>query len=129
MNNFPKHISGVVAHGKRLGRQIGFPTANVELEKFDAQFGVYLVKVEQTFGIANIGTRPTVTESKRIFAEVHLLDVDQVDLYGQEITIQLLALIRCEQKFESVEQLRIAIKNDEKAARILMASDFKVADI
>lgn len=135
MNNFRHEIVGTVVHGQKLGRKLGFPTANVALDAFDGMLGVYLAQVDnicgtgKVFGIVNIGNRPTVSEDSKIFAEIYLLDIDSIDLYDKVITIQLLAFIRREAKFGSIEELKDAIINDEKIARMMINNDFKVADI
>lgn len=113
-------IIGKVIEGKKLGRKIGFPTANLEIssEKFLPKKGVYSVKVEvknnhilsNLHGVMNIGTRPTI-EGKNISVEIHLLDW-KGDLYNQILTVKLLTFIRPEQKFSSLDELKKQIKLD-----------------
>ncbi|CAM3717577.1 bifunctional riboflavin kinase/FAD synthetase [Vibrio aquimaris] len=115
-------ISGRVAHGRKLGRTIGFPTANIPLKRCVSPVaGVYTVHVlgldEQPIGgVANIGTRPTV-KGIRQQLEVHLFDFD-ANLYGKQLEIVLLNKIRDEQKFESFDLLKQQIKLDAEAARV-----------
>jgi len=114
----PFTISGRVFHGQHLGRELGFPTANVQLNRYRAPLsGVYavLVQVEglsaQYRGAANVGVRPTVGDLIKPILEVHLLDFDQ-NLYGRRINVEFLHKIRDEQKFTSVEHLVSNIRVD-----------------
>ena len=101
---------------------MGFPTANVLLsdEKLAPPFGVYFTEVsvggKHYQGITNIGCKPTVTDSKQIYAETHLLDFID-DLYGRFMTVKLLKFSRCEQKFASVSELEARIKKDIEEGR------------
>lgn len=113
--------SGIVVEGERLGRRLGFPTANLlmEKEKVKVPFGVYEVLVEteeneegkkRLFpGIANIGTKPTVSDKESVGIETHLLDFDG-NLYGKNIKVYLKSFIRPEKKFNSVEELQAEVK-------------------
>ena len=115
-------ISGRVAHGRKLGRTIGFPTANIPLKRCVSPVaGVYTVHAlglneRPIGGVANIGTRPTVNGIRQQL-EVHLFDFD-ADLYGKQLEIVLLNKIRNEQKFESFDLLKQQIKLDAEAARV-----------
>ncbi|MFC3396724.1 bifunctional riboflavin kinase/FAD synthetase [Brenneria rubrifaciens] len=119
----PYSISGRVVHGNELGRTIGFPTANLPLKRqISPVSGVYAVSVYGLGdvplpGVANIGTRPTVTGDKRQQLEVHLLDVT-MDLYGRYIEVVLRKKIRNEQRFASLEALKQQIADDVVTARI-----------
>ena len=111
-------FSGTVVHGKKLGRTIGFPTANLKIEesyKLIPAIGVYAVKClvgNQTInGMLNIGTNPTV-EGQGISIETHLFDFNG-DIYGQKITIELIKRIRDEQKFSSIEALKLQLEKDQ----------------
>ncbi len=113
-------ILGTVRHGDGLGRQLGFPTAN--LAAHNEQFppdGVYAVRVrfDGSFfaGVANIGIRPTVQSGGERLLEVHLLDFSG-DLYGKDIEVGFLRFLRPEQKFPDVEALRRQITLDAAAA-------------
>lgn len=113
-------ISGRVVHGDKRGRTIGFPTANVLLNRCKSPVnGVYGVSIEwqgkRVSGIANVGHRPTV-KGVRAQLEVHLFDFDE-DLYGQFIEVRLLFKIREEQKFPSVTALQQQIDVDAQQAR------------
>jgi len=117
----PFSISGRVVHGDKLGRTIGFPTANVPLKRVVSPVrGVYAVDVlglgaEPLPGIANIGIRPTVGGVRKQL-EVHLLDTT-LDLYGRHIDVVLRAKLRNEQRFSSLDALKQQIANDEVTAR------------
>ncbi|MFB9135871.1 bifunctional riboflavin kinase/FAD synthetase [Vibrio sp. AK197] len=114
-------ISGRVSHGRKLGRTIGFPTANIPLKRrVSPVSGVYVVQAkgitEQPIGgVANIGNRPTVNGVRQQL-EVHLFDV-QADLYGKQLEIELLHKLRNEEKFASFEALKQQIELDADAAR------------
>ena len=117
----PFTISGRVVHGDELGRTIGFPTANLPLRRQVSPVkGVYAVEVtglgdKPFMGVANIGTRPTVSGVRQQL-EVHLLDV-VMDLYGRHIDVILRKKIRNEQRFASLDELKTQIARDELTAR------------
>lgn len=111
-------LSGNVVKGKQLGRSIGFPTANIELEeeyKLVPKNGVYIVTAEidgkSVYGMMNIGFNPTVQGEKRTI-EVHFFDFD-LDIYDRHIRVAILQRIRSEEKFESVEFLKIQLGKDK----------------
>ena len=113
----PYAVAGIISHGRRLGRKMGFPTVNIEVSdsKLMPPFGVYFTEVsiegEHYNGITNIGCKPTVTDSKTVFAETNILDFDK-DVYGKRVTVKLLKYHRKEQKFESIDELKAQIDND-----------------
>lgn len=117
----PFTISGRVVHGDALGRTIGFPTANIPLRRQVSPVkGVYAVEVaglgdKPFYGVANIGTRPTVAGVRQQL-EVHLLDV-VMNLYGRHIDVILRKKIRNEQRFGSLDELKAQIARDELTAR------------
>lgn len=116
----PYSIAGKVVHGQKKGRTIGFPTANVLLKRCVSPVsGVFAVTVNsafgQFFGVANIGTRPTVDGVKPLL-EVHIFDFDQ-HLYGQQIEVVLGKKLRDEHKFDSFEHLKKQIEIDVQQAR------------
>jgi riboflavin kinase/FMN adenylyltransferase len=111
---------GIVREGDRLGRQLGFPTANLEVAPLKVlPMGVFVVRVhtEQGLfgGMANVGYRPTVAGQSLRF-EVHLFGFVG-DLYGQELTVEFIARLRGEMKFESLEALKTQLAQDAEAAR------------
>ena len=114
-------LSGEVVKGKQLGRTIGFPTANIQIEedyKKIPKNGVYVVQTlingKEVFGMMNIGFNPTVNGEKQTI-EVHLFDFD-ADIYGHKIEVSLLNYLREEQKFGSVELLKEQLNQDKKTA-------------
>jgi riboflavin kinase/FMN adenylyltransferase len=117
----PFQITGRVLHGQKLARQLGWPTANVQLKRRRVPFtGVYLVSVEidgkQWPGVANIGVRPTVAGDGKAHLEVHLLDFAG-NLYDRRLTVAFHHKLRDEQRFASLEALKSAIAADVAAAR------------
>ena len=117
----PYSISGTVTNGKKLGRTLGFPTANVHIpeNKVFPKDGVYLTVTsfegKSLYGITNIGTNPTVDEKIRR-AENFIFDFCE-DIYGKEIKIEFLRFIRGEKKFDSVESLAEQVKKDIETAK------------
>lgn len=116
----PYSITGKVVHGAKRGRTIGFPTANVLLNRHkSAVQGVYAVTVNWQgglySGVANVGNKPTVNGEKALL-EVHILDFTE-DLYGQFVEVNLHHKIRSEQKFASFDILKQQIVKDTEAAR------------
>ncbi|MEN9324064.1 MAG: hypothetical protein RL699_1844 [Bacteroidota bacterium] len=117
----PYQLNGQVQKGNQLGRTIGFPTANLavaEAYKLIPKKGVYLVQSvlnqKKVFGLMNIGVRPTV-DGKTQTIEVFYLDFEG-DLYGQQLQVELLDFIRDEQKFESLDALKIQLEKDKNWA-------------
>ena len=114
-------INGTVIKGKQLGRTIGFPTANLKIEedyKLIPKNGVYVVKStinqETVFGLMNIGTNPTVN-GEDLSIEIHFVNFD-ADLYNSKIEISIIERIRDEQKFDSIELLKLQIQKDKETA-------------
>ncbi|MBR4850391.1 MAG: riboflavin kinase [Alistipes sp.] len=117
-------IEGVVIGGNRLGRKLGFPTANIALsDDFEVENGVYISKVfvegEEYAAMTNIGVRPSVDGSKRLL-ETHLFGFTGL-LYGLKLRVEILKKIRDEKKFASVEELREQITKDSNEIKMLMA--------
>ena len=115
-------FSGLVVLGKQLGRTIGYPTANLEIEdihKLIPANGVYAVDVKlgsrRLKGMMNIGFRPTVDGKMRTI-EVNIFDFDE-DIYGEELTVTLKNNLRLEQKFDGLDALKVQLKKDEIRAR------------
>lgn len=116
-------LTGVVVAGAKVGRSIGFPTANMSLYeplKLVPSGGVYVVGVQvlgkEYLGICNIGTRPTLADGRGRTIETHILDFDE-DIYGLDITVTFLERIRDERKFGSLTELSVQLARDEEAAR------------
>jgi len=124
----PFAIEGVVRRGQQLGRQLGFPTANVEVEDYVVpKLGVYATRTRlpdgrEVPGVANLGNNPTtgIVETR---LETWLFDFDE-DLYGQIIETDLIAFLRPELKFDSLELMIQQIRQDEQAARAIVAPSF-----
>ena len=113
-------ISGKVIHGDHRGRVIGFPTANIHMFHNRPPIkGVFAVKLNEKFGVANLGTRPTVKGISKLHLEVHVLNFSK-DLYGHHVHITFLKKIRDEIKFKSIEDLKIQIKKDIINAEIFL---------
>lgn len=115
-------LEGEVVSGKRLGRTIGFPTANMAVERATpTRAGVYYGRCELDGRayrvILNIGVHPTVPEGPPT-VEAHLIDYEG-DLYGRRISVALKKFLRGERKFESLEALREQLARDQAAARAL----------
>ncbi len=117
----PYSITGRVAHGEKLGRSLGFPTANLPLRFTPALSGICAVRVHGAgetprYGVASIGTRPTVNESTRPILEVFLFDFDD-DIYGRRITVEFLHKLRDEARYPDLDTLRAQIGRDADQAR------------
>lgn len=113
----PWCITGRVVHGQKLGRQLGFPTANVQLKKRKIPLiGIYVVSARiddgpALPGVASIGLRPTVKSDGLPHLEVYLLDFNQ-DIYGSRMQVRFVHKLRDEQRFASLEALKVAIAKD-----------------
>lgn len=120
----PFEVTGVVEPGAQTGRTIGFATANIRFpeDKVRPPFGVVAVRAilesgQAVLGVANYGLRPTVDQAERSpRLEVHLFDFDE-DLYGQSLTVELLAFVRPERKFPSLGDLQSQIALDVEKVR------------
>jgi len=117
----PVRLCGRVAHGDKLGRTLGVPTANIHLHRQNTPFkGIYVVELfglpaEPLAGVASIGTRPTVGGTRTLL-EVHLLDFDQ-NIYGKYVHVNFLHKLRDEKRFESLDELKTHIQQDIRDAR------------
>ena len=114
-------LTGVVKKGKGLGRQLGFPTANIFIEesyKLIPKNGVYVIKSifsnKVVYGMMNIGYNPTVSGTEKSI-EVHYLDFDK-DLYETTVQVDILKRIRDEHKFDSVDALKIQLQKDKETS-------------
>ncbi len=121
---YPYRLRGPVIHGDGRGRQLGFPTANVQVpaERLLPAYGVYLTRAHTPLGrfvaLTNIGIRPTYP-STRPLIEAYLLDFS-ADLYGATITLDVLERLRPELQFDSAEALCAQMRRDEELARRLL---------
>jgi len=115
-------FSGKVIKGKQLGRTIGFPTANIVLlktYKLIPKNGVYIVystlNNKRVYGMMNIGHNPTVGENNKTI-EVHFFDINE-DLYDKIVTVSILKFIRSEEKFDSIDALKIQLNKDREFSK------------
>ncbi|MFT5134298.1 MAG: riboflavin kinase/FMN adenylyltransferase [Gammaproteobacteria bacterium] len=114
-------ISGRVVHGAKRGRELGFPTANIDLSKRYVPIrGVFAVSIKGVddsthLGVANLGTRP-VFDEKKLLLEAHLFDFNK-EIYGKHISVEFFKRLRDEKKFTSIDQLVDQIAIDSQAAR------------
>lgn len=130
---YPYSIYGTVIEGDKLGRKLGFPTANLSLadnDKLIPASGVYAVQVEHNAkgnirifkGMMNIGYRPTVNGKERRI-EVHIFDFDE-DIYFEKLKVSLLSYTRKEMKFSGLDALKQQLENDrEHISNLLKATD------
>ena len=122
MSALPFTLTGVVTRGKRLGSQLGFPTANVDYPRRDdlPRDGVYVAEVmlddTRYLAILNQGHHPTAPEGKPT-VEAHLLDYDMGDLYGRQVTLRYLTYLRPETKFATLDGLKAQLTADKQSAR------------
>lgn len=117
----PYQIVGHVAHGDKLGRTLGFPTANIPLRKPPAICGVFAVSVDglgerPVLGVASVGVRPTVKVAGKPLAEVFLFDFAR-SIYGKRVTITFHQKLRDEEKYESVDAMTVQIQRDVESAK------------
>lgn len=118
----PYSLSGTIVKGKQLGRQLGFPTANVQVSSFHKLIpcnGVYIIRAiyegQSYQGMLNIGTNPTVDGTVKTI-EANIFDFDK-DIYGEKLQIEFLKYLRPEKKFDGLATLITAISNDKEAAK------------
>jgi riboflavin kinase/FMN adenylyltransferase len=121
----PYELTGIVVRGKQIGRSIGFPTANIQIQtdyKLIPKEGVYAVEAEidniSYRAMLNIGMRPTVDGNQQTI-EANLFDFEG-DLYGKQLTIKLKHFLREEQKFENIEALKAQLICDQELAKSLL---------
>ncbi|MDF0532900.1 bifunctional riboflavin kinase/FAD synthetase [Shewanella yunxiaonensis] len=123
----PFTLSGRVVHGQQLGRTLGFPTANIALKRQVVPVrGVFAVRLwwsgsEKYDGVANVGFRPTV-KGQNCLLEVNLFDFSG-DIYGKRVEVELVAKIRDEKPFQSLDALQKQIMNDVDDAKALLSND------
>lgn len=112
-------ISGTVQKGRQIGRTINFPTANILTENYVPKNGIYITKAVindiEYNAVTNIGYQPTVGGDE-VIIETHILDFDS-DIYGEKISVKFKKRLRCEVKFNSIDELKEQIKLDVKEAR------------
>jgi riboflavin kinase/FMN adenylyltransferase len=122
----PYRMSGRVVRGRKLGRSLGYATANVDLRRRQsAVMGIYAVRIHgledgPLDGVASVGTRPTFDLTKPLL-EVHIFDFDR-DIYGEYIHVDFIEHVRDEERFDSVEELVAQMRIDEHNARSALAA-------
>jgi riboflavin kinase/FMN adenylyltransferase len=121
----PFAVEGVVEHGAKLGRQLGYPTANLQMGSYlRPAYGIYAVTGRLADGrvlkgAANLGIRPTIAGEPVELLEPYFFDFDG-DLYGQVIEVALIDYLRAEAKFESLDALKVQMAADCDRARLLL---------
>jgi riboflavin kinase/FMN adenylyltransferase len=117
----PYAIAGRVIHGEKLGRKLGFPTANIALKRRPPVSGIFAVNVHglpggPRAGVASVGTRPTITSSERVLLEVFLFDFD-APIYGKRLVVEFLHKLRDEARYPDLDSLTRQIGADVREAR------------
>ncbi|WP_159022309.1 bifunctional riboflavin kinase/FAD synthetase [Formosa sp. L2A11] len=125
---YPFCLNGTVITGKQIGKQLQYPTANLkigEAYKLIPKHGVYVVKSEidnkTVFGMMNIGTNPTVSDSSLQHIEIHFFNFDD-DLYGKQLRIDMLHRLRDEKKFDSIADLKSQLQQDEEESLLFIST-------
>lgn len=126
-----RSFDGLVVGGDRLGRTIGFPTANLQIKNgTEVPAGVFACRAILQDGsvypaMMNVGYRPTVNSSRELRVEVHLLGFSG-NLYGQSLHVEMVEFVRGEQKFSGLDALKEQLQKDRMAVdRIFSGKDFK----
>ena len=120
-------LVGMVVKGQKFGRDLGFPTANIEVDKelkIIPKNGAYAVWVITPDGtkrkaMLNIGERPTVSDSSNTSIEVNILDYSE-DLYGENLEVRFVKRLREERRFDNIDELKAALIDDENAVRKIL---------
>ena len=124
-------VCGRVAHGEKLGRTIGYPTANIKMFRkntpVNGVFAVTMTGIDglELEGVANVGTRPTVDGGSKVVLETYLFDFDK-EIYGRYVEVRFKQKIRDEIRFQSLEQLKAQIKKDVAEAKNIFVQSKKV---
>ena len=118
----PYSVCGRVVHGDKRGRAIGFPTANIQMQRkntpIEGVFAITMTGVQnmELAGVANVGTRPTIDEGANVLLEAHLFDFS-AEIYGHYVEVHFKQKIRNEMCFRSVDELKAQIKLDVAEAK------------
>ena len=113
-------LTGIVIHGRGIGKHVGTPTANMEIAKntFLPKTGVYVADILLSgkiyYGVTHIGTRPTLDNDDSVSIETHIFDFSG-DLYNENIRIELVRYLREEKEFSSVDELKKQLKYDKSS--------------
>jgi riboflavin kinase/FMN adenylyltransferase len=125
----PPYLAGTVIHGDARGRELGYPTANLAFDYLPAlpALGIYAGRATPPGtrighpALVSVGVRPTFKDAAPVLVEAHLLDFDG-DLYDLRLEVELVARIRDEQRFASVESLVVQMHDDERRARAILGA-------
>lgn len=123
----PYYFEGIVKEGFHVGKTLDFPTANIDFsdDLVIPLYGVYAVKIhiddddKEYYGISNIGIRPSINTLKKPLLETHIFDFNET-IYQKKIKVELLHFIRCEIKFNSINELKEQINKDKKKALAIL---------
>ena len=114
-------VGGKIIEGDSIGRELDFPTANIDISAINQiipKNGVYFIKTkineDNYYGMCNIGHRPTVSDEDRTSIEVHIFNYDDFDLYNQIIEIEFVDYVRNEKKFKNIEDLKLQLIKDKE---------------
>ena len=113
-------LTGIVIHGRGIGKHVGTPTANIEIAKntFLPKTGVYVADILLSdkiyYGVTHIGTRPTLDNDDSVSIETHIFDFSG-DLYNEYVRIELVRYLREEKEFSSVDELKKQLKYDKSS--------------
>lgn len=125
----PFSLTGEIVKGRGIGKDLGFPTANLEIKedyKLIPKNGVYVIRThidgQKVYGMMNIGTNPTVGGKEKTI-ESYFFDLDK-DLYGKTLQIELLVRIRDEKKFGSIDDLKLAMKQDQAFSKQYLKDNY-----
>ena len=129
----PFTIAGRVAHGAKLGRTLGFPTANIRLKHMPPVSGVFAVRVHGVDdvplrGVASVGVRPTIADKGDPLLEVFIFDFDR-DIYGRRVEVEFLHRLRDEERLPDLDTLKRRIRGDVDDAKAYFARQEPVAEL
>jgi riboflavin kinase / FMN adenylyltransferase len=129
----PFTMTGRVAHGTKLGRTLGFPTANIRLRRIPPVSGIFAVRVHGIAssplqGVASVGVRPTITDSGEPVLEVFIFDFDEA-IYGRRVVVEFLHKLRDEERLPDLETLSRRIRADVGDARAFFARNDSVPEL
>ena len=119
----PIVLSGKVVHGRALGRTVGMPTANIQIQDASVlpECGVYATRIQMDSGVymsvTNIGRRPTVDDESYITVETFIIDFDK-EIYGEQAVLEVHKLLRPIQKFDSLKGVQMQVQQDVEMAKI-----------
>ena len=119
----PIVLAGEIVHGRALGRTVGMPTANIQIQDANVlpEVGVYATRIQVDGGVypsvTNIGRRPTVDDESHITVETFIIDFNQ-EIYGEQVVLEVHKFLRPIQKFESLQEVQKQVQKDIESAKI-----------